>query len=258
MVRRVLAVPVALCLASILAGPAVAERPPAPPGSATSYPSPNGRFVARAAEPYGLSLRDGEKVLWTEPFLDVSKAAVSDDGSVVAATLWGWKDEGGSEAIAFYDGKGTQTGKELFGGPLGQGDKGAMKWVRRLVLSPDGALCALGEDGREKARVTLYDARKGSSLWSRSLGLEVVEGIAFPPSGRSHLLVVTRARDTQDLACLLVDAQGGVAWEKTVGKNFTHDVKEPCRYSPDGKTVEVYVDPEKRHVAFPVPGGTSH
>jgi hypothetical protein len=247
---------IALGVACALAGAAVAERLPAPPGSARSYPSPNGRFSVRAAEPYGVSLREGDKVLWNEPFLDASSGAVSDDGSVVAVTLWGWKDEGGSEGIAFYDGKGTETGKELFGGPRGHGDKASMKWVKRLVLSPDGALCALGEDGREKARVTLYDARKGAFLWGRPFGLEEVAGVAFPPSGRTLLLVATYDRATRDMVCLLVDGKGEVAWEKAVAKNFTYDAKEPCRFSADGKQVELYIDAEKRHVSFPVPGGT--
>jgi hypothetical protein len=111
---------------------------PPMPGTAILYSSPNGRFTVKAVEPSGFSLREGDKVLWSEPFLDVSKAAVSDDGGTVAVTLWGWKDERGSEAIAFYNGKGTLIRKDSFGGPFGSPDKGAMKWVKRLVLSPDG------------------------------------------------------------------------------------------------------------------------
>ena len=101
--RRAFAVSVALFAACSMAGSSSGEMMPPMPGTAILYSSPNGRFTVKAVEPSGFSLREGDKVLWSEPFLDVSKAAVSDDG-----------------------------------GPFGSPDKGAMKWVKRLVLSPDG------------------------------------------------------------------------------------------------------------------------
>lgn len=250
--RKSLAVLVMFCATCWLAGHVSADMMRAAPGTAALYPSPNGRFIVKAAGPGGVSLREGDKILWSEPFLDVSKAAVSDDGGTVAVTLWGWKDEGGSEAIAFYDGKGALIGKESFGGPLGSTDKGAMKWVKRLVLSPDGVFCALGENGKEKSRVTLYNARKGVFLWERLFGLEEIESMAIHPSGRI-ILIATRGRDTQDMLYLLSDAKGEIVWNKKVRRNFTYDVKDLCRFSADGKQLEVYVDAEKRHLAFPVP-----
>lgn len=255
--RRDLAVSVALYVACSLAGSASAEMMPAAPGTAIWYPSQNGRFTVKAVEPSGFSLREGDKVLWNEPFLDVSKVAVSDDGGTVAVTLWGWKDERGSEAIAFYNGKGTLIRKDFFGGPFVSPDKGVMKWVKRLVLSPDGAFCALGENGKEKSRVTLYDARKGAFLWERRFGLEEIEGVTFQPSGR-NILFATRGRDSRDMVCLLADTKGEVLWEKKVERNFTYDVKELCRFSADERQVEVYVDAEKKYLAFPVPDGKSH
>jgi hypothetical protein len=250
--RSVLVLAVAWCVAAGLAATASAEMMRAAPGAATLYPSPNGRFTAKAAEPEGLSLREGDRVLWREPFLDVSKAAVSDDGGTVVATLWGWKDEGGSEAIAFYGPNGKLIAKTDFGGPSGGSDKAAMKWVKRLVLSPDGARCALGEHGKSQARVTLYDAQKGSFLWERPFGLEEIAGIALQPGGR-HILLATRGRGSLDVLYLLADEKGEVVWEKRFGKSFTYDVKDLCRFSADGKQFEVYAGEEKRLIAFPLP-----
>ena len=49
-----------------------------------------------------------------------------------------------------------------------------------------------------------------------------------------------------------------IAWEKKVERNFTYDVKELCRFSADERQVEVYIDAEKKYLAFPVPDGKSH
>lgn len=250
--RRLHIASFALFVACAPPGSAYAEMRRAPSMKPIDYPSPNGRFTVKTAQPFGFSVREGDKVLWSEPFEDISNAVVSDDGGTVVVTLWGWKDEGGSDSIVFYDGKGTRIGKDSFGGGRGSAGMGGMKWIRRLVLSPDGAFCALGQNGKEKSRVTLYDARKAVSLWERTFGLEEIEGIAFQPSGR-NILIATRRRDTQDMVYLLVDARGEVAWEKRVAHNFTYDVKDLCRFSADGKQVEVYIEAEKKHIAFPVP-----
>lgn len=210
------------------------------------YPSMNGRFVVRVADPGGVSLREGDKVLWNDPFLDVSHAAVSDDGGTVAVTLWGWKDELGSEAIAFYDRKGEPTAKIPFG----------MRWVRRLSISPGGSLCALGQNGVDTARVTLYDTRKGAPLWDKKFGLPEIEALAIQPSGRK-LLIATRDRDTQDTLFQVADDGGELLWERKVEKNFTYDVKEIGRFSADGSRIELYFDAEKRYREFPVPTSKS-
>lgn len=240
---------------------AFAEKMPVEAGKITVYKSPNGRYTVTVTAQVlggGLSscaLLEGEQVISSKRMDEnPGKIAVSDNGETIAMLNWGWEDEGGSRSISFYDPKWNLIKETSFGGDFGGSDKGAMKWIDVLTLSPDGSYAAIGDGGKEISGVSLFNAKTGEWLWGKQFGLEDIREIAISKDGQ-YILITTYERGQFNVLVQLLDLSGNVLREKTLPKAFSYDVKNYFRFTDDGKGFEVF-DKEKGTFSpesFPAP-----
>lgn len=226
----------AVSLACILmtASRLTAERIPDRPGSNESYLSENGKFeltITYGEPAHAWSLKKNGLELWKIPLLsEPGDAAVSDNGETITLPLWGWRDEGGSSGIAVYDNKGGLRREILFS--AGMPTKDELRWVRKTSLSPEGNFIALGEHGKEHARITLFDALTGELLWETSAGLPDIVQLKVSEKGK-YVLAATSRQNDGDMEFILLDRRGNVFRQRSVAENLSYEVGNYLQFSAD-------------------------
>lgn len=237
----------------------MAERMADPAGRVDSYFSDNGVFEVTIT--YGRhlaswSLKKNGASLWSEPLTDEpGAAAVSDNGQTITLPLWGWRDEGGSSGIAVYDSNGHLVREILFRGE--RGDE-MLRWVRQTTISPDGKNIAIGQSGKERASVALFDAAEGRLIWETSAGFPELECVRVAANG-DHTLAATRKSGSSDMEFLLFDKQGKIIWKKQKAKNSSYEARPYVKFKTDGKGFAIYDLKTASYQSFVVPGqGSPH
>ena len=213
-----------------------AEMMPIEPGTVRSTTSPNGTFQLRVSyDSHGgtsFSLSKGDTKLWSNSLSEhPGKVAISDNGQTVAVTTFGWEDEGGASGMNIYNEKGKVVKQVDFshGGMSTEG----LKWVALLEVSSDGKYIALGQDGRENAMITIYDAQTGLELLSQKAGYERCAGVAIAPNVERTLLA-TRNYASSGMVFVLLDKTGNILGSKTIDKNFSYDVPVYVKFQENG------------------------
>ncbi|MGC8773724.1 MAG: hypothetical protein ACP5R6_00455 [Chlorobaculum sp.] len=218
----------------------MAERMADPVGKTDSFFSDNGLW--EVAITYGnpfasWSLKKQGKELWNDPFMsEPGSAAVSDNGQLITLPLWGWRDEGGSSGIALYNGQGKALRQIVF-----RNDDGSetLRWVRRTAISPEGTRIAIGENGKDAARITLFDAADGRILCSASAGLPEIDDLRVSAGGK-YVLAATSKYGKGDMEFVLLDRQGKTIWGEKRAGNHSWEVEVYGRFLPDGSGFEIY------------------
>jgi hypothetical protein len=112
-----------------------------------------------------------------------------------------------------------------------------LRWVRQTTISPDGGSIAIGENGKERANTTLYDASTGKLVWETIDGLSDMECVRVAAKG-AYTLVATRHES--DMEFLLFDKLGKVIWRQKRAKNFEYQPKPYVRFTQNGKGFAIF------------------
>jgi hypothetical protein len=232
----------------------MAERMPDQPGSIDSYFSDNGKYAVTIT--YGehlpsWSFKENGRVLWSEPLLnEPGAAAISDNGEAITLPLWGWRDEGGSSGVAVYNKEGKLVKEILFKG--GSSGEEALRWVHDTRLSPDGKYFIIGENGKEHANVTLFNAETGEIVWKTEAGLpEMVE--VKVANGGKFALAATHENKGSAMEFLLFDHSGATVWQKKIVNNFSYEVKHYMKFNDNGSGFEIYDLKKGRYISILFP-----
>ena len=222
----------------------MAERMPNQPGSVESvdkYFSDNGKYELSIT--YGellpsWSFKENGRLLWSEPLLnEPGAAAISDNGAAITLPMWGWRDEGGSSGVAVYNKEGKLVKEVLFKGQS-SGEE-ALRWVHETRLSPDGKYFIIGENGKEGANVTLFNASTGEIVWEKRAGLSEMVEVKVATAGK-FALVATREDKGSIMEFLLLDRSGATVWNKTIRNNFSYEVRRDLKFKDDGSGFAIY------------------
>jgi len=219
----------------------MAERMPDQPGSIDKYFSDNGKYELSIT--YGehlpsWSLKENGRLLWSEPLMnEPGAAAISDNGETITLPIWGWRDEGGSSGVAVYNKEGKLVKEVLFKGQ--SSSDGALRWVHETRLSPDGKYFIIGENGKEGANVTLFNASTGEIVWEKRAGLSEMVEVKVATAGK-FALVATREDKGSIMEFLLLDRSGATVWNKTIRNNFSYEVKRYLKFKDDGSGFAIY------------------
>ena len=230
--RRMLSFTIAaLMVLALGAAPVFAEMMPIEPGTVKTYDSPNKKFQARIS--YGgigvfLSLHEGDRTVWSTISERPGMVAVSDNGSHVVLTTFGWEDEGGSDGFAVFGANGEE---KQFRFNRFDNSKAAMKWVDVLSISPDGNRVAVLQGLKEGSEITVYSAVTGEPIWYLEDGDDEPVDVSWGPAG--ELLVATRDGE-EGMMFLLVDEAGDVLARRKMEKNFSYDVAAYGRFNGEG------------------------
>ena len=230
----------ALLLLPVEAPARMAEMMVDPVGRTYSYFSDNGVWEVAVTfkTPFSSwSLKKSGVELWNRSVMsEPGGAAVSDNGEVITLPLWGWRDEGGSNGIAVFNGQGEPVRKILF-----HSDDGGeiLRWVRRTAISPEGARIAIGQSGQEASTITLFDATDGHLLWSASAGLPEIDYLCVSAKGE-YTLAATSKYGTGNMEFVLLDRQGKAIWREKRARNLSWEVKVYGRFLSEGKGFEIY------------------
>jgi hypothetical protein len=211
-----------------------------PVGKTDSFFSDNGVYevMITYGNPFASwSLKKNGQVLWNRPLMgEPGGAAVSDNGELITLSLWGWRDEGGSSGIAVYNGQGEAVREIMFRNADGSE---SLRWVRRTAISPEGSRIAIGQNGREGALVTMFDATSGNLLWETKAGLPEIDDVRVGAKGE-YTLAATSRYGHGNMEFVLLDKQGKVVWHEKRSRNLSWDVKMYVRFLADGKGFEIY------------------
>ncbi len=229
----------ALLLLPVEASARMAELMIDPDGRTYSYFSDNGiwEVAVTVKTPFSSwSLKKSGVELWNRSVSEPGGAAVSDNGEVITLPLWGWRDEGGSNGIAVFNGQGELVRKILF-----QSDDGGefLRWVRRTAISPEGVRIAIGQSGQEASRITLFDVKSGKLLWETLAGLPEIDYLCVSAKGE-YALAATSKYGTGNMEFVLLDKEGRAIWSEKRSHNLSWEVKVYGRFLPDGKGFEIY------------------
>lgn len=231
----------------------MAERMADPVGKSYSCFSDNG--IWEVAITYGnpfasWSLKKSGVEQWNRSVMsEPGGAAISDNGEVITLPLWGWRDEGGSSGIAVFNGQGEPVREIVF-----RSDDGGetLRWVRRTAISPEGSRIAIGQNGREAALVTMFDATSGALLWETQAGLPEIDDLRVSANG-DYALAATSKYGTGNMEFVLFDRQGKPIWSEKRSRNLSWEVKIYGRFLSDGKGFEIYDLKSKTYLKRRIP-----
>ncbi|MFH0856161.1 MAG: hypothetical protein V1869_06635 [Candidatus Omnitrophota bacterium] len=231
----------------------LAKRMPPKPGSVEFFSSENGRYSVEIENlgypdnsPSRCAFKEGNRLIWSKeiPFTP-GKASISDNGKCIALANWGMYDEGGFKGLSFYDNKG-KVAKEI---SFGNSGKSSMIWISQAAISPDGARYIFTENGRDKARLYLYDFASANLLWVKECGFAESAQIKVS-SGPGVILAATFDYDTAGMLFVLLDARGAILWQKKIGNNFSPEIKNYFRLDAKGKNFAVFDKSAGRFIRF--------
>jgi len=222
-------------------------------GSIKTFVSENGRYnigIKILGYPDGslsiCTFKEGSKIIWSKEIATTpGKVNISNNGKSIVMANWGWYDEGGFRGLSFYNSEGELLKDISFG------DKGkdSMLWIRETAISTDGMYYILGTDGREKAKIYLYEFSSANLLWANEYGFENAVEIEILGKG-SPVLVATFDYNSGDMLFVMLNINGDMLWQKKIEKNFSWDIKDYLHLNDKGQSFEIFDKAMGQYISF--------
>lgn len=232
---------------------AFAKRMPPELGSVETFLSENGRYSVEIKilgypdmSPSKCTFKERDTIIWSKEIPTTpGKVNISNNGKAVVLANWGWYDEGGFRGLSFYNSKGELL-KDI---SFGDKDKGSMLWIRETAISPDGMHYIFGTDGREKAKLYLYEFESANLLWLKDYGFEKMVEIEISDKDGS-ILTATFNYNSGDMLFVLLNIDGDMLWQKKIEKNFSWDIKDYLHLSDNGENFEIFDRASRKYISF--------